>query len=140
MAKRSGRCLCGAVQFEVGEMESHYHACHCAMCRRWSGGAPFFSVECRDVELPSTAALGRYRSSSWAERGFCRECGSTLFYWFRPADSYAVSIGCFDDVEDLELSREIFIDRKPKSYALAGDHERWTEAETFERLTPPDEA
>lgn len=121
-------------------MESHYHACHCAMCRRWSGGAPFFSVGCRDVVLPSTAALGRYRSSSWAERGFCRECGSTLFYWLRPTDTYAVSIGCFDDVDDLELSREIFIDRKPKSYALAGDHERWTEAETFERLTPPDEA
>ena len=34
--------------------------------------------------------------------------------------------------------REIFIDNKPASYALVGAHERWTEAETFARLTPPD--
>lgn len=27
--------------------------------------------------------------------------------------------------------------RKPAGHALAGDHERWTERETFERLTPP---
>jgi len=33
-------------------------------------------------------------------------------------------------------AREIFIDRKPPGYAFAGDHERWTEAERFERLTP----
>lgn len=138
MTRRSGRCLCGAVQFTVGDGETHYHACHCGMCRRWSGGSPFFSVTCKDVELPQTDALGRYASSAWAERGFCRQCGSTLFYFLKPDGSYAISIGCFDQQDGLELTLEIFIDQKPASYALAGDHPRWTEAETFERFSPPD--
>jgi len=35
-----------------------------------------------------------------------------------------------------QLVREIFIDQKPSGYAFAGNPERWTEAETFQRLTP----
>jgi hypothetical protein len=34
------------------------------------------------------------------------------------------------------MSLEIFVDCKPAGYAFAGDHERWTEAETFARLAP----
>jgi hypothetical protein len=48
-----------------------------------------------------------------------------------------MSLGAFDDPTPFRLSLEIFIDRKPDSYALAGDHPRWTEAETFAKLAPP---
>ena len=50
---------------------------------------------------------------------------------------YVMSVGAFDDASEFRLTREIFIDRKPDGYAFAGDHPRWTEAETFARLTPP---
>ncbi|NND71473.1 MAG: GFA family protein, partial [Rhodothermales bacterium] len=36
-----------------------------------------------------------------------------------------------DDANGLTLEREIFIDRKPDSFQLAGDHVRLTEAETL---------
>ena len=75
-------------------------------------------------------------SSAWAERGFCKACGTTLFYYLKPTQAYTISVGAFDDQTSFQLVREIFIDRKPPGYAFAGDHERWTEAETFERLTP----
>lgn len=135
--KSSGRCLCGAVRFAATGVETHHHACHCGMCRRWSGGAPFFAATTESVEFEGTENLARYESSSWAERGFCRVCGTTLFYFLRPTQAYMMSVGAFDDPSPFQLVLEIFIDRKPEGYAFAGEHPRWTEAETLARLAPP---
>ena len=44
-------------------------------------------------------------------------------------------VGTFDDVDDFELTSEIFIDRKPDGYAIAGDHSRLTEADTIARYS-----
>jgi len=133
----SGGCLCGAVRFTAQGVETDYHACHCGMCRRWSGGAPFFSATTESVAFESTEQLARYASSSWAERGFCRVCGTTLFYFLEPTQAYMMSVGAFDDQSPFQLVLEIFIDSKPEGYALAGERPRWTEAETLARLAPP---
>ena len=69
------------------------------------------------MTFASRDQLGVYASSDGAERRFCRSCGTTLFYFLKPTP---------------DVSRE---DRKPPGYAYADDHERRTEAETFERLT-----
>jgi len=132
-----GKCLCGAVKFTAEVPKSTFSACHCGMCRRWSGGAPFFAVGAESVSFEGEESLGRYASSKWAERGFCKTCGSVLFYFLIPAKRYAMSAGAFDDPSQFELSLEIFIDRKPDGYSIAGDHPRWTEAETFAKLAPP---
>jgi hypothetical protein len=134
--QHTGACLCGAVRFSVEHVETHHHGCHCGMCRRWSGGSAFFAAEVRGLALEGTQNLGTYASSDWAERGFCRACGTPLYYYLKPTETYLMSVGAFDDPSVFRLVREIFIDRKPEGYAFAGDHERWTEAETFERLTP----
>jgi hypothetical protein len=134
----TGRCLCGAVAFSTEHVEVEHHACHCGMCRRWSGGAGFFAAQTTGVTFTSRDELGTYASSEWAERGFCKRCGTTLFYFLKPTQTYLMSVGAFDDPAPFRLVREIFIDRKPVGYAFAGDHERWTEAETFARLTPPE--
>ena len=131
-----GRCLCGAVTFTADDAEVDHSACHCGMCRRWSGGAPFFAARAKNVVFASQEHLGRYASSDWAERGFCTRCGTSLFYFLKPANAYMMSVGTFDDPARFNLSLEIFVDRKPAGYALAGEHPRWTEAETFERLAP----
>jgi hypothetical protein len=130
--------LCGAVTFSAEHVELEHHACHCGMCRRWSGGSGFFGARCAGVTFAGADCLGRFVSSAWAERGFCKTCGTTLFYFLKPTETYTMSVGVFDDQRPFRLVREIFIDQKPSGYAFAGDHERWTEAETFERLTPPE--
>ena len=107
------------------------------MCRRWSGGSSFFAAASDGVAFASEEALGRYDSSEWAQRGFCKRCGTTLFYFLKPASAYLISVGAFDDQSPFRLVREICIDQKPDGYAFAGDQERWSEAETFARLTPP---
>ena len=133
----SGKCLCGAVRFTAEEVETEHHACHCGMCRRWSGGGPFFAAIARNVVFEDTGKLATYESSEWARRGFCSACGTALFYFLKPTQTYIMSVGAFDDQAPFRIRRELFIDRKPDGYALAGDHARWTEEETFARLTPP---
>jgi len=133
----TGRCLCGRVTLTADEVKPTFSACHCGMCLRWSGGSPFFAVSAKGIAFGGEENIARYDSSEWAERGFCRTCGTSLFYFLRPTGSYHLSAGLFDDRSKMELALEIFIDRKPPGYALAGDHPRWTEAETFERMKPP---
>jgi hypothetical protein len=137
MKTLKGGCLCGAVRFSAEDVETEHHACHCGMCRRWSGGAPFFGARAKSVAFEGAEGIGRYASSDWAERGFCKACGSTLFYFLKPMKSYSMSVGAFDDQSPFRLVLELFIDKKPGGYDLAGDHPRWTEAETFARLAPP---
>jgi len=130
----TGRCLCGAVEFTCESASTEHNACHCDMCRRWSGGAPLFTTHAKDVTFRSEASLGRFASSDWAERGFCKACGTPMFYRFVRANAYMMSVGVFDDTSPFKLTHEVFVDKKPEGYALSGDHPRWTEAETLARM------
>lgn len=130
MEPKTGGCLCKAVRFTAAAVEPHHDACHCGMCRRWAGG-PALTTVARGVVFEKFESLATYRSSKWAERGFCRTCGSSLFYHLLPADQYFMCVGAFDDAAQFRLTREIFIDHKPQGYEFAGEHPRLTEAETL---------
>ena len=130
-----GRCLCGDVQFETGEIQ-HLDVCHCSMCQRWTGG-PFIGADYRngDVQLIKDDTLTWYKSSDWAQRGFCNRCGSSLFYRLNDApDFWAVCSGALDMPSGITISKEIFIDEKPAYYDLAGDRERLTGPEFMASL------
>ena len=132
--ERTGRCLCGAVSYTARDIEPKMAACHCGMCRRWSGG-PFLSVGSSDVSWQGEEKLGTYQSSEWAERGFCSECGSSLFYRVTAAGPHHgrthLAFGTLDDQSGIPMTLEYFIDRKPEGYAFSGDRRQLTEAEVF---------
>lgn len=135
--QRTGKCMCGAVSYTAEIADSQCSACHCGMCRRWTGG-PLLAVSAKDIQWQGEDSLATIASSDWAERGFCSKCGSGL-YWritapgrFEGATS--VPLGTLDDQSGLTLSREWFIDKKPDAYALAGEHRCVTEAEAFAML------
>ena len=83
----TGRCLCGTVNFEAENVDTHVHGCHCSMCRNWSGG-PVLAANAGSVVFGGSEHIGRYDSSEWAERGFCSRCGSNLFYRLKEPDQY----------------------------------------------------
>ena len=134
MSSKSGQCNCGAVRFDADDVELEFGACHCRMCQRWSGGI-FLATSVGSVRFTGEENLKRYKTSEWAERGFCEICGASLFYHLLKLDKYEMCIGTFDDVDDFALTSEIFIDRKPDGYAIAGDHPRLTEADTIARYS-----
>jgi hypothetical protein len=132
----TGRCLCGAVSMRVAANDPKVTSCHCDMCRRWSSG-PFFELTCENVTFEGEDNITRFRSSEWAERGFCNKCGSNLFYHIIDDEAYQISIGLMDDQTDLRLSLQVYIDSKPAFYSLANKTETMTGAEVFAKYAPP---
>lgn len=126
MTERKGKCLCGAVGIRALEAEDAVGACHCTMCRRWGGG-PYLEVECgTDVEFSGEEYIALFDSSDWAERGFCKLCGSHLFYRFKKTGRHGVPVGLFDDDDGLTFQHQVFIDEKPKYYEFANDTKNMT--------------
>ena len=126
-----GRCLCGAVKIEAKTLASSMGACHCSMCRNWSGG-PFFAVDGQQaVIIVGEDKVSRYDSSEWAERAFCSACGTHLFYRLKQTDQHMLSAGLFDLDGELEFDHQIFIDEKPSYYCFADKTKNMTGAEVF---------
>ncbi|MBW2244172.1 MAG: GFA family protein [Deltaproteobacteria bacterium] len=133
-ASMTGRCLCGDITFTAREVETEIHACHCSMCRTWSGG-PVLGAAVASVEYSGEENIAVYGSSEWAERGFCKTCGTNLFYRFKESGQHVLWSGTFDDPAAFRLVGEIYIDEKPAGYAFAGDHIRQTGAEFMASLS-----
>lgn len=126
-----GSCLCGAVEVEAHEVSSSIGACHCAMCRKWTGG-PLLAVDCQDkVKFTNSEMISVYESSEWAERGFCSKCGTHLFYRLKEANQYIMPVGLFELDATMILDHQIFIDQKPDYYCFSNDTKDMTGAEVF---------
>ena len=128
-----GKCLCGSIEVSTPDHRD-IGLCHCSMCRRWSGG-PMFAVHCGTEVQFNGQSPATYRSSDWAERGFCGRCGTHLFYRLLPGNEYMLPAGIFQD-QDFELTSEIFIDEKPAFYELGNDTRKLTGQQVFEQFAP----
>ncbi|NQW01304.1 MAG: GFA family protein [Rhodospirillales bacterium] len=135
---RSGRCLCGGIRVTVTKPLDGFGLCHCAMCRRWTGG-PFFAVGCEtDISFEGAQNIEHYRSSDWAERGFCRTCGTHLYYREVSNGHVHLSLGVLDETADLEMKSQIFIDEKPAHYDFSNQTTNMTGEEVFALFAPED--
>jgi hypothetical protein len=132
---KTGQCLCGAVKFTAWDVPHQIGTCHCGQCRRWASG-PYFAVAAGSIAFEGEDNLGRYRSSDWAERGFCKVCGSSLFYRMVKEDRYMMAVGSFDDQSGFELSHQVFIDEKPGFYDFAQATKTSTGDDFFTRYAP----
>lgn len=141
---QTGGCLCGAVRYTLAEAPTSYGACHCSMCRKFSGGIELgLEVPADGVTFHGTRAIQTYRSSEWAERGFCGVCGSSLFWRFvgdGPLKGLmSLSAGSLDSLEGLSLETEVYIDSKPSGHCFAGERTRLTEDEVLGSVEPAPE-
>lgn len=135
----TGKCLCGAVSIKASELSTHVGSCHCSMCRNWTGG-PFLAVEAKGgVEISGEDSVARYSSSEWGERGFCKKCGTSLFYRLKPTNQYILSAGLFAEIKDFVFDHQIFIDEKPTYYSFANETKNMTGAEVFAQYSANDE-
>ena len=120
----SGRCLCGAVRYEVRGPLGDLHACHCSMCRRHGGHFSVgISVKRADFELTAGDSLKWFCSSSSARRGFCGECGSILL-WDDDSDEIGINAGSLDQPTGLKLTKHIFVDEKADYYEIEDQLEK----------------
>lgn len=117
---RTGGCLCGAVRYEIRGPLRPVVACHCTQCRKQTGHF-LAATGCLREHLHITEPQGLrwYRSSPSAERGFCQQCGSVLF-WQRDAAAHtSVTPGTLDGPTGLATAVHICVDDKGDYYELS---------------------
>jgi hypothetical protein len=95
----TGGCQCGAVRFAVTATPLLVCVCHCRMCQKASGGAFMaFARVPADALSWTRGAPCLFRSSSFAERGFCAGCGTPLTYQYTER-AISLTVGSFDRPE-----------------------------------------
>lgn len=115
-----GRCDCGAVHFTVETVREMVTLCHCRQCRRISGHLwASTQAEFDTVNFKCDQGLEWYTSSDFAKRGFCKTCGSSLFYRLNDEAIIAIAAGCLDLPTGLKTGKHIFVKDKGDYYAIA---------------------
>jgi hypothetical protein len=88
-----GSCLCGSVRFEIdGPFEGAVH-CHCASCKKLSGGVGTTSGRIATEAIRVVAGdelLRTFQPAEGSAKTFCAVCGSNLFGAGWPASEVSV--------------------------------------------------
>jgi hypothetical protein len=106
-----GGCLCGAVRFRAEGAPKDVGHCHCDMCRKATGAALSTYASFHAAQVTFTKGAPRMRrSSSFAQRGFCANCGSQLLYQGDATpEQTTLNVGCLDNPETVEPTAHIFV-------------------------------
>ncbi|UNU43364.1 GFA family protein [Sphingopyxis sp. YF1] len=94
----SGGCQCGAVRYRASAMLDTSHICHCRMCQKAAGN--FFIALIgipKDALIWTRGTPATFRSSEHVERGFCRACGTPLYYDYAGSRHLSVTTGSLDN-------------------------------------------
>jgi hypothetical protein len=110
--RATGRCLCGGVAYEVHGPLRDIVLCHCEECRRANGylGA-YTSTLATDLVVvvdDSLRWIDSPQSHRSARRGFCEECGSSLFWHAAGSERVSVAVGTLDRPTGLRVAAHIY--------------------------------
>jgi hypothetical protein len=89
------------------------------MCRKTSGHYWASTDVPRDkVTIQGEDHLSWYRSSEKVRRGFCRTCGSALFWDVDGRSRLAIAMGAFNAPTGTHLEKHIFVADKGDYYEI----------------------
>ena len=110
----SGGCLCGAIRLEAEGPPDAVVACHCASCRKQTGApfAVYADYPAARIRFISGEAA-RFASSQGAQRGFCADCGSTLYFrGDNLPEMIHLHVGLFDDAGAFPPTADVHTDTR----------------------------
>ncbi len=128
----TGGCLCGAVRYSVHGELLPVVICHCSKCRRFHGHVGAYSAVRREnLTIIRDDGLKWYQSvldeTPDVYRGFCQECGSSLFWDPRGKQNISISAGSIDPPTRLKIVRHVWLSQKTDYYELSDDLPRHDE-------------
>lgn len=119
----TGGCFCEAVRYEVSGKLTSVTYCHCSKCRRWHGHAGAYTAADRtSFRLVESRGLKWHSVSPTIRRGFCLDCGSSLFFDDQE-DSQKISLcpGTLDAPTGIREKAHIFTGSKGDYYDIKDD-------------------
>jgi hypothetical protein len=121
--RASGGCLCGAVRYEVAGPLRDVIVCHCSRCLRTHGHAAAYSACARsDLVLKRSAGLRWYEADERV-RGFCCECGASLFWRATDGATISIAAGTLDQPTGLRTIAHIHTRGHADYYEITGPGE-----------------
>lgn len=119
---RTGRCECGAVQYEVTGETTGVTYCHCSKCRRWHGhvGA-WTAVDRPDFRVTQARGLKWHDVNPKMRRGFCAECGCGLFFDEAGDPKMGITAGSLAAPTGLRSKAHIYVASKGDYYEIPDD-------------------
>jgi hypothetical protein len=94
----TGGCQCGAVRYHAADALTDAHICHCRMCQKAVGNAFAALVALpRDALLWTRGVPAVFKSSDHVSRGYCKDCGTPLFYDYLDGRRINLTIGSLDN-------------------------------------------
>ena len=121
----TGRCLCGAVRYNVTGPLQDVLICHCHECRRWHGHvSATAAAQKEDLQLLEQRGLrwtNSPRSDAAARRGFCCECGSSLFWDAPELKTISVAAGTLDGPTGLHVASHWYVSQAADYYEIPDD-------------------
>jgi hypothetical protein len=115
----TGSCLCGAVTYKTSGPLREIVFCHCSQCRRQTG-LYYASTNVADADIVVEGAdnLTWYQSSEKGRRGFCKHCGSAMFWKYEGQSHISVQAGSVDQPTELVRGYHIFCADKGDFYEI----------------------
>ena len=108
-----GSCLCGGVQFELPDDFEPRAFCHCASCKKLSGGVGTANGPIASDRVTIVAGeelLRTYQPAEGTAKTFCSVCGSNLFGGGWPeSDRASVRLSAIDDPLQGRPTRHIWV-------------------------------
>lgn len=118
-SEHTGGCLCGSVRLRTSSRLREVVACHCSQCRKQTGlYYAATNVAADELFIEGEESITWYRASTFARRGFCKTCGSALFWAADGADEISIMAGLFDQPSDLRLAYHIYCADKGDYYEI----------------------
>lgn len=108
--EHQGGCHCGALRYSIGAPLADIAHCHCATCRRTTGGiAVTWATVPRNAFRWVRGVPAAYRSSNHAQRFHCRRCGGQVALWTSKAPlTMDITVATLDHPEAHPATRHIW--------------------------------
>jgi len=120
----NGKCLCGAIEFEVELIPEKTFNCHCSRCRRSHGSA--FATQVFAKGDTFKFIKGEDKISEFKDRpgvrAFCSECGSRLMNYLPRKSRYlSIALSCLDGDVGARPVANVYVGSKASWYAPTDD-------------------
>jgi hypothetical protein len=132
-----GKCLCGAVEFELSGEIPNLYQCHCSLCRRVTGSSAnaAFRIGADQFHwIRGEQRISEYVTDTGFKSHFCGACGSPLPNLTGGDSAYWVPVGLLEDSAEIELVAHLFVGSRATWDIVADGAEHFDEMPDNEAL------
>lgn len=120
-----GRCLCGAIEYEVTRFSGNIYQCHCRLCRIQGGSSSNSGAIVPLIDLTWTKGHPKtWVKDSGFTSSFCDNCGSPVPNRLRDLEYYWIPVGCLDG-DSFKIVANIYLDSKAEWSTISLDGVRY---------------